>query len=150
MHISCLENINWVLILQLISGITTPVIAGLAVVIALGQYRVNRLQHRLALFEKRMAIYNETKAVIALVIQKGDCEFGEFQEFDRKTRDNVFLFGPEIQTYLNEVFHQGKKLAYDAKLVGKEGLRTELLTWFHGQSQGATNKFAPYMDFRKP
>ena len=145
-----LRSVNWLWVAQVISGITTPVIAGLAVVIALGQYRVNRLQHRLALFEKRMAIFNGTKILITAVFSSGECTLTNLHEFAASTRDSIFLFGPEIVKYLDVMYHKAVALSTKAKAPGEEALHTAVVGWFNDQFTVVETTFAPYLDFRNP
>jgi len=75
----------------------------------------------------------------------------------RETQERSFLFGPEIGEYIRELFKRGnelRSLSSKRKHQGstqEEGNRElELAEWFATQSETATQKFLPYLDFSKP
>src|SRR5690348_14449859 len=98
--------IPWAAIGRGLSGILTLVIAGTVAWIAYQQHVVTRQQFRLALFEKRMAVYNTTMAFIANVMQSLKPSIPECIEFVRKTRDHEFLFESEIGDFIDELYKQ--------------------------------------------
>lgn len=140
----------WAILGKAVQGFLTLVIAAIAVGIGYQQYIVNDRQHRLALFEKRMAIYNRTKEFIAEAVNKRpvvttvDC-----LNFARETRDHEFLFGQEIKDFIDKLFKQGVNL--DTSYVVKNFVEhTEIMNWFVNQMGVATELFKKYVDFRKP
>ena len=58
--------------LELLSALLTPVIAVVATMIAIFQYRTERQRWRLDMFDKRYPIYLATMSYISAVVQKGD------------------------------------------------------------------------------
>jgi hypothetical protein len=62
-------SIDWVKVAKVFSALMTPVIASVAVLIAYQQYVINHRQHRLALLEKRMVVFDAVMDLIAQVIQ---------------------------------------------------------------------------------
>lgn len=135
-----------------LSAILTPLIGGIVAYIAWQQFTVNRRQHRLALFEKRLAIYNFTMKMLATAMRSADPTHEEGFQFMRDTRDHEFLFGPEVTKFLNDIYSKAVKLhAHQAENNPETALqRTELMTWFEGQMGEARKVFLPYLDFRKP
>ena len=127
----------------------TPIIAVLATYIALEQYRINRRQYRLALFEKRMAVFNATVTMIANILQTSQVTIPECGKFLRDTRDHEFLFGPEIGEFITEIYNRAVGLqTYIAVNNGPQ--QVEVLQWFPGQIGRARTLFRTYIDFRKP
>ncbi len=127
----------------------TPIIAVVATYIALEQYRINRRQYRLALFEKRYSIFNSTATFIAGILQTASVTIPECGQFLRNTRDHEFLFGPEIGAFINEVYKQGVALhTYVSTNNGPKQVESE--EWFSGQIENARALFKRYIDFRKP
>ena len=145
---TALCSIDWAEVAKVFSALMTPVIAVIASLIAYQQYVINRRQHRLALLERRMIIFDSLMDLIAHVIQTPrevslDAVFGLL----RNTREHDFLFGAEIGEYIDEVYK--KALLLEAGNFAGQ-LNQEALNWFQGQSAIATQKFMKYIDFRKP
>jgi hypothetical protein len=129
----------------------TPLIAIIATYIAVEQYSINRRQYRLALFKKRMAIFNTTAKFIATVVQTANVTVNECAEFLRETRDHEFLFGREVGEFINEVYRQGTALhAHMGMGVEHVAQQQEIMEWFAGKIADARTVFAKYLDFRKP
>lgn len=150
-----LWHVDWEKIVRVSNALLTPLIAAVAIYIAYQQYLVNHRQHRLALFEKRMKVFNSTMTMIATIVRATRVELNELFIFLQETREHEFLFGPEIGAYINGVYSKGVELhARDfGTTTGRQidiEKSTELLTWFSGQSAIARNKFLKYVDFRKP
>ena len=127
-------------------------ITGLIVTyIAVAQYFINRRQYRLALFERRMVVYNSTMNMIASVLQSTRPTTEQAIQFLRETKDHEFLFGPEVGSLIDAVYKKTIELeAHNA--VGYEAVarRTEVLKWFPGQMGEAPKVFLRYLNFRKP
>ena len=160
----------WVKVAQIVQGFLTPVIAVLIGVIT---YRIQRQQartqqqqaatshrqHRLALVERRMKVFNSAQELIAIVnreakIEKLDSVF----QFWRDTREQHFLFGAEIGDYLKEVSGKATKLySIQAARLPNQITRPEhipvdieIVEWFSKQPTEVENKFMKYLDFREP
>jgi hypothetical protein len=145
-------TIDWERLVRILAALLTPVIAIVATYIAFQQYQTNRRQHRLALFEKRMAVFTSTMNMIGAVVRAGRVEnLEQLFKLIQETRDHEFLFGPEIGEYITEVYNKGVDLeGIDFEQHGDRESRARLLQWFRGQSATATEKFRKYLDFRKP
>jgi hypothetical protein len=127
-------------------------ITGLIVTyIAVAQYFINRRQYRLALFERRMVVYNSTMNMLALVIQSTRPSIDQAFQYLRETRDHEFLFGSEVKTFIDELYKKVTALEMHNSM-GSEAVtqRTEILNWFPGKMGEARKVFLKYLDFRKP
>lgn len=160
----------WVKAAQIAQGLSTPVIAGfLGIFTILFQRRqakvqerqgeTQRLQHRLALLERRMKVFNATQEFIALVLQESRLtSFEPLLKSLRETRERHFLFGAEISEFLDELYSKGNRLrAVHAASLGTDLLQTqdipvdaEISQWFSGQIRVAEERFLKYIDFREP
>lgn len=127
----------------------TPLIAIIATYIAAEQFLVNRRQYRLALFEKRMAIFNSTATMIASVVQEANVTIPQCMKFLQDTRDNEFLFGKEVADFINEVYREATKL-HAFMAVNNAAQAAPIAEWFGGQIAEARKVFGKYVDFRKP
>jgi hypothetical protein len=133
------------------TGLLTPLIAIMALYIARQQWVTNRRQLRLALFERRLAVYNSTKAIIVVVIQRARLEMDDVFKLDYETREHEFLFGSDISAYLKEVRDKALELyLLDVPSPKPAAERTELVKWFLLQSNEARKKFGRYMAFQDP
>lgn len=90
----------------MLSASLPVVIAGIVAYIAWQQFAVNRRQHRLALFEKRLVVFNSTMKMISSVVQAANADLTQCFQFIRDTRDHEFLFGSEIGEFINEVYRK--------------------------------------------
>ena len=144
-----LSFVDWVRVAQVTSGFMTPVIAALAVTIAFNQYQVNRLQHRLALFDKRMKVFVSATDFVRQVMRTGSCSLDMLHALMSDTRDCMFLFGPEMVAYIDELHGRGVELTA-IRLPAQADRLAEVLSAFQGEFKSAENKFAPYLNFRRP
>jgi hypothetical protein len=119
--------------------------------IAVAQFFINRRQYRLALFERRMVVYNSTMNMIASVLQSTRPTTDQAIQYLRETRDHEFLFGPEVGTFIDKVYKKTIELeAHNAVGFEAAARRTEVLKWFPGQMGEARKVFLRYLNFRKP
>src|SRR5215471_8413613 len=91
----------WVQILQ---ALLTPVVAGLAVVIAWAQWRVVRRREVMELFERRVAIYEALRKVIGQVIPTGKVTDKDLHDFVVATDRTRFLFGDDVVKYVDGLY----------------------------------------------
>ena len=146
-----LSHLNWATAGTVLSASLPLVISGIVTYIAWQQFAINRRHHRLALFEKRMAVVNSTMRMLASVVQTANPDLSECFKFIRETRDHEFLFGPEVAAFINEVFKKATALHAQIQVgPGGAAQQTEIMTWFLGQMGEARKLFLPYVDFRKP
>lgn len=150
---------DWSKVAPLLQSLLTPVIA--IATIALGvvtiriqrqQARTNALHLRLALFERRMKVFDATMNMIAAVLRDAKVDLNQLFDLIRETRDHEMLFGPEVGKYIEEVYSRGLELRTRIVVGTQEDIQrsTDLLKWFNGQSAVARQIFLKYMDFREP
>lgn len=127
-------------------------IAGITTYIAIAQQLINRRQYRLALFEKRMAVFNATMNMIASVIRSANPKLEECYKFLRDTRDHELLFRPEVGALIDEIYNKATTLyTYtEAPEPDTPAQRTQIMLWFSEQMKEARKVFLKYLDFRKP
>lgn len=149
--LTAVYSIDWPQVGRFFSAFIAPVTAAIATYIAVAQYFINRRQYRLALFEKRMAVFNSTMEMIAYVVQDCNPQMPECIRFMKDTRDHELPFGPEVGAFINEVYRRATLLhtqigvgPHTAKQQG------ETVEWFCNQMSVARKVFLKYLDFRKP
>lgn len=150
-YLSSVCSIDWSHVGRILSASIPLLIAGIATFIAWEQFVINRRQYRLALFEKRMAVFNSTMNMIASVVQSANPQLADCMKFIRDTRDHELLFGPEVGTFIIEVYNKAIKLrTQNAVGADTAAQQTETLNWFIAQMSDARKVFLKYLDFRKP
>jgi hypothetical protein len=141
-------RVPWATIGRVIAGALPLLIAGVVAYIAWAQYQVNRRLYRLALFEKRMAIYTAVTARCAAVVSSMSSDLPDNIKFLRETRDHEFLFGPEVGVFINEIWKHGNKLHMFQAIRPQQPVQeAEIVEWFNLQLSEARKFFAKYMDF---
>jgi hypothetical protein len=143
-----MRNIPWGTIGKVITGSLPLVIAAVVAYIAWAQYQINRRQYRLALFEKRLAIYNSVTARCADVVNTMSSDFPSNVKFIRDTRDHEFLFGPEVGALIDQMWKQGNNLhTFRSLRPSRTDKEAETVEWFDKQISEARKIFSKYMNF---
>ena len=146
-----------------LEGLLTPVVAVIAVYIAWQQLRTNAKKSKLDLFDRRLAVFLEVRKILSSVIPGGDADAENFLRFRSGVAESYFIFGAEMEKYLDEVYAHGIGLAstgrrrripkeergpeYDPKKVADEGAMH--LGWLMDQLPIAKEKFKRYLDVSK-
>ncbi len=128
--------------------------------IAYQQHETARAKLRLDLFDRRMKVYEAVIALLRHVFQNADAKLEEIYRFTQDTSNAPFLFGPEIETYLEllrknavRVRTLRSRLSESGLGVGEERNKvveedSKLLIWFGDQFDVAQKTFTPYLDFK--
>jgi hypothetical protein len=103
-HGFCL--IDWEKLVRVLAALLTPVIACVTAYIAWQQHKTNQNQFRLALFERRIKVFNFTGDLIAAVLTQGRVGNDDLNKFLWETRESGFLFGPVVSAYLHELYEK--------------------------------------------
>ena len=128
--------------------------------IAWQQHRTNKQKLKLDLFDRRFEVYEATKKYLAKIGAKDDVTRDDLVNFNIETNKSYFLFGNDIQEYLNELHSKGvilhslnKKLRTDKlsqdereEVIEKEGKNFE---WLTDQLTKSKDVFGKYMRFKK-
>ena len=153
---------------EMIKGVpaafVTLIVGSIAGAITFRQYQVAKAKLKLDLFDKRYAIFTKAWSAISdaasirassrLTVPKDDDE--SITPFSLLLPEVVFLFGKEIEDYLNELskhfteLHRGAKhLPISAEDDAQNKARVQAnLTYFIEQiRQGAKARFGVYLSF---
>ena len=123
------------------------------------QFQTNRAKLRLDLYERRFRIFDGVRELLSTVYRNDDVTLEDIRKFRVSTNEAVFLFGPEISTYLDELHKRAvdlrslnDKLHESGLPIGKE--RTEaaekkarVLEWLTTQFEESRKRFGKYLDF---
>lgn len=144
---------------QFLTSSFVPFISIIAVYIAYQQYYMNKLQVKLHIYDKRYEVYEKVREFIASVCQ---CSVSneEALEFYRGTRQALFLYGQEIDSYILKLYNNNKDLNYyDNKInddvLGESELeklvnkRMKLHDWFANQLFESKIIFGKFLDLEQ-
>jgi hypothetical protein len=134
---------RWV---RIFSALLTPVIAAIVAYVAVQQWRTNRQQHRLTLFEKRMAVFNGMRKFIRIALNQTDLELNSVVELWEDVQNYKFLFESDVTNYIEELHKNGGILwaTKQTLLTGGQQNRNrhhELLRSFDEQRTASNEKF---------
>jgi len=103
----------WVQTVQALGPSLVAVVVGfVAGYVAYRQFRASRDKLRLDLFEKRYAVYQEVRKVLATTLQEGTVTYDDVTSFYRKVHGSEFLFGSEVEAFIERVREKLNNLAY--------------------------------------
>lgn len=141
------------------SGIGQVVVGVAVACIAWQQHKTAKDKVRLDLFEKRFAVY---RALIDKVRDPdAESEYGKqiHDTYWEKLQQARFLFGDDVNNYLQEVWGKSIKLSAISRSAPEkepEHLQwvnavTELRGWFYPQidSEAVIELFSPYLNFER-
>ncbi|GLR77121.1 hypothetical protein [Aliivibrio sifiae] len=149
--------------IEILSGLLTPVIAIIATYIAYQQWKLNKQKLMLEKYDRRLKIYEEVKKVLILITRDAEISHKNLLEFNISVSEADFLFRHEISDYLQEIYKRGLNLHRwnrkykDNTQIKPEGYNHDEvvdgmdfeLTWLTEQFNPAKEKFKKYLDISK-
>ena len=146
-------------VIELLAALLTPVIALTTAYIAVQQWRLERYKWRLAVYDKRFETY---RAVVEFIGTAGNCTKEERIKFLQAASRNYFLFEPEIQTYIDEIYKQSVEKSHLEKTIlntlgeSQDAYRGQLAQkaadidrWFVAQFDVAKRRFGDYLEMHE-
>jgi hypothetical protein len=142
-------------LLEVFSGLLTPVLAVIASIILVKQYRVEKNRWRLALYDKRYAVYEAAMSFIAGIVRTGTATNEALFEYLRACRDKEFLFGSKVQELLGNIYNKANEIVTADSLL-KSNLpanqvadlcqrKQQLQLWLGKQFEVTKAEFSPYL-----
>lgn len=142
--------------MQMSLSIITATVAIIIAIITFGQWVNSRNQLKLALFEKRYAIYEKVASYLAEALQNGRVEKGADIQFLRDTKRAHFLFSadPTIKALISDIYKESVSL-HTLQLEQQE-VRGEVLSknlekqrvikdWFESSLNNLESMFDEYI-----
>jgi hypothetical protein len=137
-----------------------PLIAGIAVYVAIRQWQINRQRVKLDLFDRRFRVFLEVRKILSSVLPEARATREDFLRFRTGVAESYFIFGPEIENYLQEIYLHGINLAsaedryrqpkqqraddHDPKKLAEQ--MNLHLAWLTDELPLAKEKFKKYLD----
>ncbi|MBI3596381.1 MAG: hypothetical protein HY203_04425 [Nitrospirae bacterium] len=140
--------------IEMLSGLLTPLIAVLVAYVAWQQWRTNQLRLKHELFDRRFALYEKMTSFIAEILTQGKVPANAETRLLRETKTAIFLFDKEIQDFVQELYRKAADLhALEAmleKLEGEDRARNvdkqgEIKDWFTSQLHGCNARFSRFL-----
>lgn len=139
-----------------VSALLVPTVAVLGAIIAYRQWRTAQNKLKLDLFEKRFAVYDAARNLLASIMTSGKAKDEETFKFLSGTREATWLLNAEVAEYLDkQIYH--KALALQALSAELEGLpvgeersanvkeQGEIKKWMLKQYEVLDEKFSPFL-----
>jgi hypothetical protein len=98
--------------IELSKAMLAPSIALFAAYIGYQQWSTAKRKLDMELFDRRFHVYQETQKLLGIVVRDANISFDDLRSFLRATPQAEFLFGPEIKSYLDEIYKRGVDLHY--------------------------------------
>lgn len=139
-----------------LSALLTPTVAVLGSFIALRQWRTAQNKLKLELFERRFAVYDTARTLLASIMTSGKVKEEALFKFISGTREAKWLLNPDIAAYLEkDLYHKALDLqCLDSELeglpVGEERSKNvhkqaDIKKWFLKQYEVLDEKFSPFL-----
>ncbi|MBL8226041.1 MAG: hypothetical protein JNM50_12010 [Chromatiales bacterium] len=139
--------------------IATAVVAAVVAVVTWRQYLVDRANLKLALFEKRLAVFVATRLFLTQILRAGRTSMPEVFDYRAGIGEAEFLFEQDLVDYLREIDRRALSLwANDETLkpmpVGEDRsalveTRMADLEWLSGEIPKLKGRFHPYLGFKE-
>jgi hypothetical protein len=146
--------------IQISTALLTPLIALITVSILVFQYRLAKQRWRLDLYDKRYAAYWATIEYLSNVVTEKQLTYAGFKDlrtkFMRKSMDKEFLFGEDVQAFLNLICEESSQLARildalndDEKKEQNINLKKESVSRFLKQLEVSKELFRNYLEVER-
>jgi hypothetical protein len=137
------------------TAIAVPIISALTLLVAFRQYQIERNELKLALFDKRMAVYKVVMETIACAATKRKLTKEQEINYLKGTGSAKWLFGPEVSTYIEKtLWGKISELAYHNSML-EDPLpdertkflreRSETMKWITAQYEAVDRLCSKYL-----
>ena len=156
-------EIDWPVVAEFSKAMLTPMIAIVTAYIAWQQWKINKQKLSLDLYDRRLKVYEEVRQILSIILRDAKASYDDLLKFYRTSSEADFLFGPDIQAYIDEIYQHGVQLqrwnseyrdytqqipdGYDHEKVC-DGMHSELM-WLTKQFEPAKEKFKVYLTIEK-
>lgn len=141
--------------LDVLQGLSTPVIGVAVIYIAWQQHKTNRKQLRFDIYKRRITILDAWHKFIVKTIISGTVSLETLKEFRTSTAEAKFLFDKNVTDYLQQVQAKAWELFCITQELNQlpEGpkreriatKKVELVDWFIDESQTGTTEFDKFL-----
>lgn len=151
---------------DIFSSISTGVIALLAFIIALQQYRINRRRFKFETYGLKLGVYKVVQKFLLDILREGKTDYPKLFEFYAGASEAIFIFDKpkRIQDKIEEIYKKANKMIYlSQRLYPRDGLsglpvgdernkaaeqESELLQWHIKQIDETKELFKKYIQLK--
>ena len=139
-----------------VTGLLTILLTGVGAWIAYNQFRIAQANLRLALFDRRFAVFESAREFLVRVGRDNAVKLSDVSTFSRGTLDAGFLFDVGIVAYFQEIRDRALKWRSDDVMyergprAGEQSLldsREDGMRWLMAQLDELPKRLQPYMAF---
>ena len=158
----CISQVDVSSFVPISQVILAAVLGFITLYIAWQQWRTNRNQFRLHLFDKRILVYEAAKELVAHTVRNGTATRDEQLDFVEKAYGSRFIFAKKIEDYCQELHGNAHDLSIALSVVNQATASftpanyelyvqkvAELQTWFSEQSDGIDRRFERFLRIRE-
>ena len=147
--------------IDLFAAALTPMIAITTVYIAYQQYRVNRINLRLNLYDRRVEVFRGVLTHLSAAAREAKLKSEDLMNFLRSTSKKEFLFDHDLCQYLEEIYGRSVDLWSASSQLADRDMpygpeRTQLvdrqsqqLKWLSDQLPELRKRFSKYLTITK-
>jgi hypothetical protein len=119
--------------------------AALAVISWFFGWTMGKRQRRVALFGKRLPLYEATRRFLSRVLESARVELDWLMELQRETRNRDFLFREEVGEHIDKLYKKGLRLWLLQEKHRMDEVE-ELIEWFVTQVDETKRVFGKELD----
>lgn len=143
--------------IEVFQALLTPVIAIITTLIAYQQYRIRKDERALAMYDRRLRIYNQIVEVVHKVRSSQPMCTEDADDWVHSVAEADFLFGPEVKTLIGAIYRcilewvhltEGYKVRGDEMIpsLNEESLKcADVVYKFESFNRPIEQVFRPYL-----
>lgn len=139
------------------SSLILPGVIGLVTLyIAYQQWRTNKNQLRLNLFDRRYAVFIAVMKLVEVIAKTGEVSGDQLREFLLATKGALFLFDQKTQDYCDQLSKHAIAIKVDEVMLSTTVVPSDLrekvdarslerLNWFNDEANKIQKRFRPFL-----
>lgn len=148
-------------VFDIITSISTGLIALLAIIIAYQQYKINRRRFKFETYELKLGVYKVVQKFLVDILREGTTDYLKLGEFYANASEAIFLFDREVQDRIEEIYKKAVEMISLSQALyppnGEDGLpvgeerrkvaeqKSELLKWHVDQIKETKELFKKHI-----
>lgn len=143
-------------LIEIFSAFLTPTIAIAAICIGWLQWQINKARLKHELFERRWEQFTSIREYLSSILIGGKVIPDEETKFIIKTRGCRFIFGSDIENFVDEIYKKGiylheldeeiNVLPAGKELTDKLKKRREIRSWIENKAKTMDDRFSEYLE----
>lgn len=142
---------------DIFSSMGILIVGGITVFVAIRQYENDKNRMKLALYEKRFAVFRAIMDLNTIIFRDANVTIEDLRIFLSNSREANFLFDRKIKNEVEEIYQKAIRLRYVETKLDDRGLdvgekrnklaeeSNEILTWFGEMPKRMEESFKKYL-----